>query len=124
MVGRKRKPTILKLIAGNPGRRPLNLDEPVPDGPIERPATLKGRALVLWDSFIARAHWLTWADGPKALLWCHLHAEFEKSPMSMVASRIAQLRAVGSELGFDPASRAGLGAPPHGKNKDPAEKYF
>ena len=124
MPGRKRKPTILKLIEGNRGHRPLNLDEPIPDGPIERPAKLKGRAAVLWDSFIARAHWLTWADGAKALMWCHLQAEFERSPKNMVASRIAQLRAVGSELGFDPASRAGLGAPPHGEKKDTTGKYF
>lgn len=31
MAGRKPKPTALKLVQGNPGRRPLNTDEPKPD---------------------------------------------------------------------------------------------
>jgi P27 family predicted phage terminase small subunit len=30
--GRKPKPTWLKLVAGNPGRRPLNRSEPLPEG--------------------------------------------------------------------------------------------
>ena len=30
MRGRKPKPTFLKLVSGNPGHRPLNLDEPEP----------------------------------------------------------------------------------------------
>ena len=29
--GRKPTPTNLKVLKGNPGRRPLNKDEPVPD---------------------------------------------------------------------------------------------
>lgn len=32
MRGRKPKPTWLKVVAGNPGRRPLNEDEPIPVG--------------------------------------------------------------------------------------------
>jgi P27 family predicted phage terminase small subunit len=35
--GRKPKPTWLKVIAGNPGRRPLNEDEPVPTGDLSAP---------------------------------------------------------------------------------------
>jgi P27 family predicted phage terminase small subunit len=37
MQGRKPKPTALKLIQGNPGRRPLNLDEFRPGVEIPRP---------------------------------------------------------------------------------------
>jgi hypothetical protein len=107
--GAKPKPTRLHLVDGTyrPDRHPEA--EPQPDGPIRKPAKLRGRAGELWDEFIARAHWLTWADGPKALSWCHLQAEFERSPTKMVASRIAQLRGLGSELGFDPTSRARMG---------------
>lgn len=32
MKGRKPKPTQLKIIAGNPGGRPMNEDEPIPEG--------------------------------------------------------------------------------------------
>jgi hypothetical protein len=123
--GQKPKPTHLRLVQGNAGHRPVPSGEPVPEGAAEKPKSLKGKAAKLWDEFIAPAFWLTRADSPKALMWCHLHAEFEKSPGNMVASRISQLRALGSELGFDPASRARLGTPgDNGKKKDPAAKYL
>ena len=34
MRGRKPKPTRLKVINGNPGKRPLNLDGPIPEAAI------------------------------------------------------------------------------------------
>lgn len=37
MAGRKPKPTQLKIIEGNPGKRPLNNREPVPTGDLENP---------------------------------------------------------------------------------------
>ncbi len=37
MRGRKPKPTWLKLVAGNPGRRPLNSSEPLPEGALLDP---------------------------------------------------------------------------------------
>jgi P27 family predicted phage terminase small subunit len=36
-VGRKPKPTHLKLLAGNPGHRPLNTEEPIPEGDLASP---------------------------------------------------------------------------------------
>jgi len=123
--GQKPKATHLRLVNGNAGHRPIPAGEPVPIGNVEKPAKLPKRQGELWDRFIARAFWLTWADGPKAMMWCHLQAEFEKSPGKMVSSRIGQLRALGSELGLDPASRARLGAKePHGETKDPSAKYL
>lgn len=37
MKGRKPRPTHLKVIEGNPGRRPLNVDEPIAPGNLEDP---------------------------------------------------------------------------------------
>lgn len=37
MRGRKPKPTWLKVVAGNPGRRPLNSSEPIPAGELADP---------------------------------------------------------------------------------------
>src|SRR5260221_7158133 len=37
MRGRKRVPTFLKLVTGNPGRRPLPVDEPQPEGDLFAP---------------------------------------------------------------------------------------
>ena len=125
MRGRKPTATVIKLARGNPGRRPLPQGEPAPQGAAEKPDGLSGRPSLLWDQFIGRAYWLTWADGPKALIWCHLQAEFERKPGKMVSSRIAQLRALGSELGLDPASRARLGVRDgEQEREDPAAKYL
>jgi hypothetical protein len=110
--GRKPSATALKLVKGNPGKRRLPTAEPLPCSPIERPSEILGKPAALWDRFIARAYWLSWAAGPKALMWCYLQAEFEHAPKQMVASGIAQLRALGSELGFDPSSRSRLDARP------------
>jgi hypothetical protein len=110
--GQRPRPPHLKLVSGNPGKRPIRsrqTDVPFQGGPIERPPSLRGDARKLWDQYIARAHWLTWADGPKALMWSYLQAEFEKAPGKMIAARLTHLRALGAELGFDPVSRDRMG---------------
>src|ERR1700739_1523581 len=105
--GRKPTATVIKLATGNPGRRALPQDEPSADGRPIKPPKLGERATELWDR-VAGLAWLTAADSYKLHIWCELQAEFEHPPSMMIASRIAQLRAVGSELGFDPGSRARL----------------
>ena len=140
--GRKPKPAHLKLVSGNPGDRPLQPQRDpsgIEGGPVEKPAGLKSTSVAgrLWDQYIARCHWLTWADSPKAMMWCHLQAEYQKAPTKMIASRIAQLRALGSELGLDVSSRDRMGVTiPTGrpqlqekagaeeKPASPASKYF
>ena len=135
MRGRKPTPTAVKLATGNPGKRRLNAAEPKPTGDIERPKGMEPAVAKLWDTFIARAFWLRWPDGPKAFMWCSLQAEFEANPSAMNSARIAQLRALGSELGMDPAARSRLSVeanPRESKFGDllrlgednPAERYF
>lgn len=49
------KPTALKLRAGNPGHRPLNLKEPVPAaGTPDRPDWVQGVAAAIWDQVVPR----------------------------------------------------------------------
>jgi P27 family predicted phage terminase small subunit len=49
MRGRKPKPTYLRLLQGNPGHRPLNTDEPEPEGNlIDAPETFSDRQRALW----------------------------------------------------------------------------
>lgn len=56
MRGRKPKPTFLKLITGNPGGRPLNFEEPEPDGDLkDPPASFSARQRILWDQTIRAA---------------------------------------------------------------------
>jgi P27 family predicted phage terminase small subunit len=46
----------LKLVAGNPGHRPLNVDEPEPSGDlIDPPAWFTPRQRILWDQTIRAA---------------------------------------------------------------------
>ncbi len=55
MAGRRPKPTHLKLVAGNPGKRKLNKREPKPPREIPSPpAHLSDRAKVAWGEFSAR----------------------------------------------------------------------
>jgi len=119
--GRKPQPRVVRLLTGNAGKRPLPPPDPLEAGSIERPDGLIGAAGALWDRFIARAWWLTWADGPKARVWCHLQAEFESARQKMLSSRIAQLRALGSELGFDQATRSRMGITAPGKDSSEFE---
>ena len=48
--GRKPKPTALKVLEGNPGKRPLNLFEPTPEDKMpECPDWLEDEAKAEWD---------------------------------------------------------------------------
>ncbi len=47
--GRPRKPTRLKVLEGNPGRRPLNRDEPQYAATVKKPADLTPTASEWWD---------------------------------------------------------------------------
>ena len=48
--GRRPKPTALKVLQGNPGKRPLNAAEPQPPaGAIEKPVGLSAGAGLIWD---------------------------------------------------------------------------
>jgi P27 family predicted phage terminase small subunit len=56
MRGRKPKPTWLKVIIGNPGKRPLNHEEPAPAGELtEPPHWFSPRQRILWDQCIKSA---------------------------------------------------------------------
>jgi hypothetical protein len=117
--GRKPTPTAVRILKGNPGRRPLPSNEPTPEaGRCTPPRPLKGRPLALWRRYIGRAWWLTEFDAPKAWLFVHLQAEAENDIALMTAARISQLRGLGSELGLDPASRARMGSPPVDKTNE------
>lgn len=60
--GRRPKPTHLKLLEGNPGKRPLNADEPIPAGDLafDPPEGLSESQEKLWRS--------TMKDAPLGLL--------------------------------------------------------
>lgn len=52
MRGRKPKPTALKVLQGNAGRRPINGDEPKPNGIPEPPEHLDDIAMERWTELV------------------------------------------------------------------------
>jgi len=130
MVGRKPKPTHLKIVTGNPGKRPLNKKEPKPKGDLVNPPA--------WFNETQRAEWKhIIAQAPKGLLkkldigiltvyvsaYCDMIAAQEKINEHGIASKkgstvlVSQafhaksraslvLMKAASELGFTPSSRS------------------
>ena len=126
MATRGQKPlaTVVKIATGNRGRRPLPRGEQVAEGTPQKPPWLSRRAANLWDEVVAHAVWLKAPDAFKLHIWCALQAEFERAPTKMIAARIGQLRAVGSELGLDPSSRTRLATGPELDPDDPVARYL
>jgi phage terminase small subunit len=129
MRGRKAKPTVLKLVQGNPGKRALNKDEPRPSAGAVKPRFLRGRAAVIWDEYVPeleRLGLLRSVDAPMFATWCQLVAEFQRSPRGMTASRISQMRGLAAAFGMEPSARSRLSVKQDdGSNEaDPAAKYF
>jgi phage terminase small subunit len=109
MPGRKPKPTALKVLQGNPGKRPLNKAEPKPVGPVTRPTFMGGRAAELWDEYapkLIELGILTSVDAHMFAVWCSLMADFETDPTEFNANRISQMRALASSFGMDSSSRS------------------
>ena len=122
--GQKPLATVVKIATGNRGRRPLPRGEPVAEGTPQKPPRLSGRAAALWDEVVAHAVWLRAPDAFKLHIWCALQAEFERAPTKMIAARIGQLRALGSELGLDPSSRVRLATGQDLGPDDPAARFL
>lgn len=127
MVGRKPKPTDLHVIAGtlDMSRHANRENEPRPAGKPEKPKWLRGKGSRIWDELIGIGSWLTAAESLKLAAFCQMSVEVAGGIEDMTAARIAQWRALGSELGFDPSARARLGVKSTAtKTADPAEKFF
>ena len=151
MRGRKRKPTVLKLVEGNPGKRPLNRNEPQP-GPLgEPPPLVRGRpsALAKWNELISQECWgpvVTRADADALEAYCLLYARMAEaeekiarfgmmvkspqgfpvqSPYVSIANRCREdMRKIASEFGGLPASRSRLSVKPRSKVEDEPQDYF
>jgi len=80
MDGRKPKPTYLKLVTGNPGRRPLNKNEPKPRRKLMQPPDeLSDDAKIEWKRIAPELHrlgLLTVADRAALAAYCEEWAVF------------------------------------------------
>ena len=96
--GRRPTPTVLKLLRGNPGCRPVNQNEPMPKGGLPpRPEYLSPKAAAAWDKFAAELSACgvaTSLDGTALELLCNSYAQYLDG-----TEKIAQHGAVWVEKG-------------------------
>jgi P27 family predicted phage terminase small subunit len=138
MRGRRPKPTRLKVLTGNPGRRPLNMHEPIPEAEIpDCPLELGPVARAEWDRLVvqlASLRLLTNLDRAALAAYCGAYALWAEateaiqkygamvkspsgypiqSPYVAIANRQTEIMMrIASEFGFTPASRSRIAAPP------------
>lgn len=146
--GPAKKPTTLKILQGNPGKRPLNLNEPKPK-PIMPP-------IPKWLDTAAKKEWkriaeelktmglLTYIDGAALAGYCKCfsmvqaaNAEIKErgttytTPTGFLRDNpaidrmrqyLTLMRQYLSEFGLSPASRAGLEIKPIDAEDDPMEQ--
>ncbi len=138
MRGRKPKPTKLKVLTGNPGKRPLNYNEPRPEPAIpDCPPELSEAAQREWNRLVgelSKLNLLTHLDRAALAAYCNAYAMWVEaieaiqkygsmvksptgypiqSPYVAIANRQAEIMLrISAEFGFTPASRGRIAAPP------------
>jgi P27 family predicted phage terminase small subunit len=150
MRGRKPNPTALKVLRGNPGRRPLNTREPAPPRVVDLapPAELTGVAAAEWtrtapelqrlgllttiDRQALIAYCMTWARWLDAEDQIRKHGMVLKgrkgapilSPYVGIAARtMQQLKAWLEQFGMTPSARSRVKTDPGDKPADRFAKY-
>lgn len=154
MAGRRPKPTALKLVEGNPGKRAINKKEPKPRSEIPScPAHLEDSGKVAWGRLsvlLDRMGVLTEADGAALERLCDCYTDILESrrlirqdgrTYKVITTTgeilikgnpaVAQLRAADAqfksyliEFGLTPAARSKVHATDDDDKKDPLNEFF
>ena len=139
MQGRKPTPTALKLLRGNPGKRPMNDNEPVfdsADSVPEPPAGLGVAAASHWVKMAGLLHpqgLLTVADYDALARYCEVYARWAEaqkelsthgllvkaqngfpvqSPYIAISNKCVELlNKIGAEFGLTPSTRTRISVP-------------
>lgn len=123
MRGPPPKPTKLRVLQGNPGKRALPKNEPQTSGEAIRPQSLKGAAAKVWDMYAPRyiaMGTLTREDEPTFERWCLLKAKLDKDGIDEFPVGLhAALRSLESGFGMEPGARARLGGSGAKPKKNP-----
>lgn len=112
-AGRPRKPTPLKVLEGNPGKRPLpkNEIEPPATSGAQPPAWLRSRAaLEAWHDLVPKLEklrLLTELDIPALAMLCQVYAKVQRGG---TAEDRRQLKMLLGEFGMTPATRSKVAA--------------
>lgn len=153
MAGRRPKPTQLKIIEGNPGKRPLNKQEPKPQSGYPEPLNLSKKARELWDELcpiLDSMGVLTVADGVALERLCECYAEVEalseyikkrgrvfkttntagdatikaNPAAAMLADADRRLKSYLVEFGLTPAARSKVHIQDNEENQNAAAAFF
>lgn len=148
--GRKPKPTVLKLLEGNPGRRPLNQKEPKPEKKAPRcPAWLAPEAKKEWRRMSRQMEnlgVLTQVDAAAFAGYCQAYARWKeaeefiskhgtifKTPsgyiqqvpqVSVAQTYLKIMRDFCSEFGLTPSSRSRITTNAATESDDPMERLL
>lgn len=149
-MGRPKKPTKIVKLMGNPGKRPLNKDEPQPrEGIPEKPKNLLSKeASAEWDRIVPELEacgLLTKIDYAVLLGYCQAFGNWSKavrmvakhgtvveSPngLKMTSPYVTQqnqaaalMRQFANDFGLSPASRAKVTMTGQKPEEDPLNKY-
>src|SRR5882672_3713884 len=138
MRGRRPKPTRIKFLTGNPGKRALNRNEPRPEPALpECPPELGPSAQREWNRLVgelSKLNLITNLDRAALASYCGSYALWAEateaiqkfgtmvkspsgypmqSPYIAIANRQAEIMMrIASEFGFTPASRSRISTPP------------
>ena len=147
MGGRRPKPTVLKKLAGNPGKRPLNKNEPQPKSSIpDCPKFLAKEAVLEWkritvelsvlgvvtqiDRAALAAYCQVWARWAKAEDRLNQEGEFVQTkkgneiqnPYLAIANKcLKQMREYLVEFGMTPSSRSRISGAPKKRSDERTE---
>lgn len=150
MAGRKPKPTRLKIIQGNPGKRALNKNEPQPERRLMRaPSFLSAEAKKEWKYMAAKLHKLgllteidrtalaaycqwfgRWVEAERILnekgpLYKTEKGKVQQSPMLFVAHKAAeQMHRYITEFGMTPSSRSRVQVTKNEEPQDEGAEFF
>ena len=133
--GTKQKPSNLKLIQGDPGKRGVNENEPKPQGKIPSiPEWVAGYAREVWKRLAEGLYQmgiLTYVDRDMFAMYCTLVSAFRDAVRSgdVKEQRLiaAQARIMAAEFGLTPSARAMLHSPQPdetGKDADRKKRLF
>ena len=128
--GQRPKPTALKLIAGNPGKRPVNAQEPqFPPCATDAPEWLTDAARAHWQRLapmLAGSGVLKESDRDLLATYCATYAAYVDAVRDGGASMamVGQLRQLMGELGMTPSARARIAVDKVPENPDGKHRFF
>ena len=128
MAGRPPKPTALKVLQGNPGKRKLPKGEPTPAVGCVPPPGLSKRARLVWDQIVPEliAQRVATTLDPWALgKLCEMEVDFRRRAMrgDAIATQARTLLSYYQQFGMTASARAKLALPAE-KEKDPFEVFL